>query len=203
MIMSEVNGGDGNWMGYYQYHPSPLPEATMTTSRAPAPAPAAAPPPTGSGGGATTQPSIEGRIVKTGRKRSRASRKTPTTLLNTDTTNFRAMVQQFTGAPTAGNQAFLETTAAGVSSVGPTTLSFGPGGGPRIYNQRPPAFSYGVQLHQYQQFNQNQESQFFSPGGGRTGAIGNGDVFINPQEGYMLEGEGSSSGITRDVFPSR
>ncbi|CAA6658146.1 unnamed protein product [Spirodela intermedia] len=171
----------------------------MTTSRAPAvalapaSAPAAAPPPTGSGGGAITQPSMEGRIVKTGRKRSRASRKTPTTLLNTDTTNFRAMVQQFTGAPTAGNQAFLETTAAGLRARR----------GSRIYNQRPPAFTYGVQLHQFQQFNQNQDSQFFSPGGGRTGAIGNGDVFINPQEGYILEGEGSSSGITRDVFPSR
>ncbi|KAI3695700.1 hypothetical protein L1987_78699 [Smallanthus sonchifolius] len=31
------------------------------------------------------------------RRRSRASRKTQTTLLNTDTTNFRAMVQRFTG----------------------------------------------------------------------------------------------------------
>ncbi|KAI3707721.1 hypothetical protein L6452_26350 [Arctium lappa] len=36
------------------------------------------------------------------RRRSRASRKTPTTLLNTDTTNFRAMVQQFTGGGNAG-----------------------------------------------------------------------------------------------------
>ncbi|XP_042041156.1 VQ motif-containing protein 22-like [Salvia splendens] len=35
------------------------------------------------------------------RRRSRASRRTPTTLLNTDTTNFRAMVQQFTGSPAA------------------------------------------------------------------------------------------------------
>lgn len=36
------------------------------------------------------------------RRRSRVSRKTPTTLLNTDTTNFRAMVQQFTGGGGAG-----------------------------------------------------------------------------------------------------
>lgn len=36
------------------------------------------------------------------RRRSRASRKTPTTLLNTDTTNFRAMVQQFTGGGNGG-----------------------------------------------------------------------------------------------------
>lgn len=34
------------------------------------------------------------------RKRGRALRRAPTTVLNTDLTNFRAMVQQFTGAPT-------------------------------------------------------------------------------------------------------
>ncbi|KAH6796652.1 hypothetical protein C2S52_021206 [Perilla frutescens var. hirtella] len=33
------------------------------------------------------------------RKRSRASRRAPTTVLTTDTTNFRAMVQEFTGIP--------------------------------------------------------------------------------------------------------
>uniref|UniRef100_A0A6N2LDA4 VQ domain-containing protein n=1 Tax=Salix viminalis TaxID=40686 RepID=A0A6N2LDA4_SALVM len=43
----------------------------------------------------------EGRVAKPIRRRSRASRRTPTTLLNTDTTNFRAMVQQFTGGPSA------------------------------------------------------------------------------------------------------
>lgn len=42
----------------------------------------------------------EGRVTKPARKRTRASRRAPTTLLNTDPANFRAMVQQFTGAPT-------------------------------------------------------------------------------------------------------
>ncbi|KAJ4894274.1 VQ motif-containing protein 22 [Raphanus sativus] len=42
-----------------------------------------------------------GRVTKPARRRSRASRRTPTTLLNTDTSNFRAMVQQFTGGPSA------------------------------------------------------------------------------------------------------
>ncbi|KAL2906842.1 VQ motif-containing protein 22 [Bienertia sinuspersici] len=41
------------------------------------------------------------RVSKPARKRTRASRRTPTTLLNTDTTNFRAMVQQFTGGPSS------------------------------------------------------------------------------------------------------
>ncbi|KAI5678576.1 hypothetical protein M9H77_09526 [Catharanthus roseus] len=40
-----------------------------------------------------------GRVSRPIRRRSRASRRTPTTLLNTDTSNFRAMVQQFTGGP--------------------------------------------------------------------------------------------------------
>ncbi|KAJ0987356.1 hypothetical protein J5N97_005712 [Dioscorea zingiberensis] len=35
------------------------------------------------------------------KKRSRASRRAPTTVLTTDTANFRAMVQEFTGIPTA------------------------------------------------------------------------------------------------------
>ncbi|KAK8546675.1 hypothetical protein V6N13_067871 [Hibiscus sabdariffa] len=52
----------------------------------------------GSSGGHLSTP--EGRVGKPARKRSRASRRTPTTLLNTDPTNFRAMVQQFTGGPT-------------------------------------------------------------------------------------------------------
>ncbi|KAJ4832057.1 hypothetical protein Tsubulata_009188 [Turnera subulata] len=33
------------------------------------------------------------------RRRSRASKRTPTTLLNADATNFRALVQEFTGCP--------------------------------------------------------------------------------------------------------
>ncbi|KAL1560880.1 VQ motif-containing protein 22-like [Salvia divinorum] len=43
----------------------------------------------------------QGRVAKPARRRSRASRRTPTTLLNTDTANFRAMVQHFTGGPAA------------------------------------------------------------------------------------------------------
>ncbi|KAE8719556.1 putative carbohydrate transporter [Hibiscus syriacus] len=38
--------------------------------------------------------------TKNPKKRSRASRREPTTVLTTDTTNFRAMVQEFTGIPT-------------------------------------------------------------------------------------------------------
>ncbi|AQK68770.1 VQ motif family protein [Zea mays] len=59
----------------------------------------------GSGGSpsrAQLQPGVGvegGRVGKPARRRSRASRRAPVTLLNTDTSNFRAMVQQFTGVP--------------------------------------------------------------------------------------------------------
>ncbi|KAK7371795.1 hypothetical protein VNO80_05160 [Phaseolus coccineus] len=52
---------------------------------------------------APAQLSPEGRVSKPIRRRSRSSRRTPTTLLNTDATNFRAMVQQFTGAHAASD----------------------------------------------------------------------------------------------------
>uniref|UniRef100_A0A0E0CB85 VQ domain-containing protein n=1 Tax=Oryza meridionalis TaxID=40149 RepID=A0A0E0CB85_9ORYZ len=64
--------------------------------------------PAGSTGGSPTQaPGMEGpRVGKPARRRSRASRRAPVTLLNTDTTNFRAMVQQFTGIPAPPAGAF-------------------------------------------------------------------------------------------------
>ncbi|XP_068637605.1 uncharacterized serine-rich protein C215.13-like isoform X2 [Aristolochia californica] len=39
------------------------------------------------------------QVVRNSKKRSRASRRAPTTVLTTDTSNFRAMVQEFTGIP--------------------------------------------------------------------------------------------------------
>ncbi|XP_028776502.1 uncharacterized protein LOC114733247 [Neltuma alba] len=52
--------------------------------------------------GATDQAhsnSANSNTVRNPKKRSRASRRAPTTVLTTDTTNFRAMVQEFTGIP--------------------------------------------------------------------------------------------------------
>ncbi|ERM94166.1 hypothetical protein AMTR_s00010p00175790 [Amborella trichopoda] len=55
------------------------------------------------GGGAMAQTSgftaTQIPVKSGGKKRSRASRRAPTTVLTTDTTNFRAMVQEFTGIP--------------------------------------------------------------------------------------------------------
>lgn len=57
---------------------------------------------------------------KPSRKRPRTSRRAPTTLLNTDTSNFRAMVQRFTGVQSA-------PYGTAVVPGGGTTLNFGIG----------------------------------------------------------------------------
>ncbi|XP_035544731.1 VQ motif-containing protein 22-like [Juglans regia] len=51
------------------------------------------------------------------RRRSRASKRTPTTLLNANTSNFRALVQQFTGCPS--------TAISFGNQRGPVNLNFG------------------------------------------------------------------------------
>ncbi|KAK9059069.1 hypothetical protein SSX86_021688 [Deinandra increscens subsp. villosa] len=85
------------------------------------------------------------RPVTNSRRRTRASRKTPTTLLNTDTTNFRAMVQQFTGgnfcgggggassfmaspATVAHHQPYNNTSLTGFSYYGTGSTVSAPGG---------------------------------------------------------------------------
>ncbi|KAF8411285.1 hypothetical protein HHK36_003832 [Tetracentron sinense] len=87
--------------------------------------------------------SPEGRVSKPARKRTRASRKTPTTLLNTDPTNFRAMVQQFTGGPSASISSGPRTSA--------TTLSFGLGNQQQHLNANPITEPSGYYYRQLQQ----------------------------------------------------
>ncbi|KAL9453085.1 hypothetical protein AB3S75_008809 [Citrus x aurantiifolia] len=60
-----------------------------------------------------------GCVSKPVKRRSRASKKTPTTLLNADANNFRALVQKFTGCPS--------TTFSFGSKKGPVNLDFGLG----------------------------------------------------------------------------
>lgn len=50
-------------------------------------------------GSGSADPNQNQNMVRNPKKRSRASRRAPTTVLTTDTTNFRAMVQEFTGIP--------------------------------------------------------------------------------------------------------
>ncbi|MBA0769876.1 hypothetical protein Gotri_018567 [Gossypium trilobum] len=88
------------------------------------------------------------------RRRSRASRRTPTTLLNTDTTNFRAMVQQFTGGPSA-------PFAGGAPHHGGPNFGYGFGTRHQPHNSNPnnplmlPPTGFHLQYQQQQQ-HQNQ-----------------------------------------------
>ncbi|KAF1002907.1 VQ motif-containing protein 22-like [Apium graveolens] len=108
-----------------------------------------------SGGGL----SPEGRVSKPVRKRSRASRRTPTTLLNTDTANFRAMVQQFTG----GSLTPFPSTGSSTSSypIG-TNFSLGIGTGQQYANPNAvmvPRPGYNNLLQVQQQLQQQQQQQ--------------------------------------------
>ncbi|KAI3757373.1 hypothetical protein L6452_04910 [Arctium lappa] len=75
-----------------------------------------------------------GVAIKNPKKRTRASRRAPTTVLTTDTTNFRQMVQEFTGIPTA------PFTAAASSPFSRRLDLFGGGSGTAsLYPLRPSA----------------------------------------------------------------
>ncbi|VVA27833.1 PREDICTED: VQ [Prunus dulcis] len=96
----------------------------------------------------------QGRVSKPARKRSRASRRTPTTLLNTDTTNFRAMVQQFTGGPnTASFPSGGSSFSFGLAPPRPQGFMVSPGYHPLQPQQH-------QQHHQYQQQQQRQNQQY-------------------------------------------
>ncbi|XP_043688997.1 VQ motif-containing protein 22-like [Telopea speciosissima] len=161
--MSDTMASPGDWFQFYRRNPtgedrSPPPassamygqfsDATVVTS--------VSTPATGNStlmSTGSTHLNAEGRVAKPSRRRSRASRRAPTTLLNTDTTNFRAMVQQFTGVPSAP----FTTTG---SQTGPTTnFNFGLGSGQHNLNTATVMNPSGYHLQQ-QQFQQQQQQQY-------------------------------------------
>ncbi|XP_031492924.1 uncharacterized protein LOC116259312 [Nymphaea colorata] len=75
--------------------------------------------------------------AKSGKKRSRASRRAPTTVLTTDTTNFRQMVQEFTGipAPPFVSTSPFSRTAARLDLL--AAAGGGPGAAPPPFLLRP------------------------------------------------------------------
>ncbi|XVE72385.1 hypothetical protein DITRI_Ditri11bG0035200 [Diplodiscus trichospermus] len=180
---------------------------TTITTPSSAPSPLGSVPASSSGG----HLSPEGRVGKPVRRRSRASRRTPTTLLNTDTTNFRAMVQQFTGGPSA-------PFAPGGNPGGP---NFGFSFGGRQAHVNPSSFmvpSAGFQL-QYQQQqqqppqqqhqllqHQNQQLMFSLNNNNNPGV---GDLFLqrlgaNPRQNMEAGSEGFGvEGVASQVPPSR
>ncbi|MBA0604645.1 hypothetical protein Godav_017295 [Gossypium davidsonii] len=105
--------------------------------------------------------SPEGRVGKPARKRSRASRRTPTTLLNTDPTNFRAMVQQFTGGPSAVRFASDSVHLGGPdfgfglrqpNAINPGSLTVPPAGFQLQYQQQQQQQQLQLMQHQNQAY---------------------------------------------------
>ncbi|XP_062098962.1 uncharacterized protein LOC133804857 [Humulus lupulus] len=103
--------------------------------------------------GTSTQNDVNNNVVRNPKKRSRASRRAPTTVLTTDTTNFRAMVQEFTGipAPPFTSSPFPRTTRLdlfGTGGGGSSMMRSGPLDSPPPYILRP--FAQKVQAPQLQ-----------------------------------------------------
>lgn len=204
MAMSDTGSSLANWSDdLYHYAPSPglslgavdggAADSSTTFAATAAPtSPASA----GSGDGSPSRaaagalgPRVAGK-PSAARKRARASRRAPVTLLNTDAANFRAMVQQFTGIPSgpygpAGGGPVISFGAGGSGGVGmpvrpspsSAVMSFdhlGVGGG---YQPHRPAVTSSLQQQQ-------QQSQLFRPqqqyGGDFSGMLGGGgDMFLH------------------------
>ncbi|KAE8708071.1 Choline-phosphate cytidylyltransferase B [Hibiscus syriacus] len=155
--------------------------------------------PASSTGGGHLSP--EGHVGKPARKRSRASRRTPTTMFNTDTANFRAMVQHFTGGPSFAQGSALPGGPAFGFSFGGRQSHLNPGS-----LTAPPA---GLQL-QYQQQQQHQLMQhqnqvFMFPLNGNDSNLRAGDHLLQRYPVSIMEvgSEGFvAEGVSSQVPPS-
>lgn len=122
------------------------------------------------------------------RRRSRASKKTPTTLLNANAKNFRALVQKFTGCPNNSNISLA-------NQKGPVNLNFGlknatPIAEPFRNQSSQPELEVPPQNHQRQQQQQQrsyfQENNNYNMGQDHQSAYSSlsstmtSDVFFNP-----------------------
>ncbi|XP_057433877.1 VQ motif-containing protein 22-like [Lotus japonicus] len=186
MIQTMSNPND--WLQFYHQNlpnqtltPSFSESTTVTTTTATAAATMNSSPPTSS-----TNLGPDGRVSKPTRRRSRASRRNPTTLLNTDTTNFRAMVQQFTGGPAA---------PFAPSSTGlPNLMGFGLVPRPVPPPPLNPTMFHLQQLQQQQQQQQNlyqPQNQHYNMYRARTTQGGDDTFMSNPRP--------SNSGGVADV----
>ncbi|XP_042495848.1 VQ motif-containing protein 22-like [Macadamia integrifolia] len=164
MAITDTMAGPSDWLQFYRRNlageeppPSPTsPELFDPVSDA-AVVTSASTPGAGNPSGSTSSVHLnpEGRrVAKPNRRRSRASRRAPTTLLNTDTTNFRAMVQQFTGVPSA------PFNTAGPHHTGATNFNFVVEAGDQHHlNTATTIAAPGYHLQQQQQQPQQQFQQ--------------------------------------------
>lgn len=187
MAMSDTGSSFAQWAELYDADGNNsnviIPAATSPTSG-------------GSGGGSPTklsaqhQPGIEGpRVGKPARRRSRASRRAPVTLLNTDTANFRAMVQQFTGIPAPPAGAFGAPGGVPVINFA-GDYGFPPPAGVmsfdhRSQQQHPPA---AAALHEQLRRQHQQQQQYTGGAFGYNGLLhAGGDIFASAEDRMLLQ----------------
>ena len=188
--MSETMSGPENWLQFYQQQnlsTSQMSDSTIVTTTVTSNSPIGS----GNSSANTGHLSPEGRVSKPIRRRSRASRRTPTTLLNTDTTNFRAMVQQFTGGPSA-------PFASGAHHGAPPNFGFALGTNRQAHHHHPammlPPTGHGFHLQPQQQLlyphhhhhQQGQQQYMFSLGNNSSHSTHHG------QDHALLQRLGSS-----------
>ncbi|KAE8684648.1 Choline-phosphate cytidylyltransferase B [Hibiscus syriacus] len=142
--------------------------------------------------------SPEGRVGKPARKRSRASRRTPTTMFNTDTANFRAMVQQFTGSP---------SFAQGSARPGGPAFGFSLGGRQSHLNPgslTAPPVGFQLPYQQQQQQHQNQVFMFSLNNNDNNLRAGDHMLQRHPERNMEAGSEGFvAAGVSSQVPPSR
>ncbi|KAF7111108.1 hypothetical protein CFC21_111152 [Triticum aestivum] len=173
MAMSDTGSSFANWTDDLYRYDAPCLGGAAADSTIVASATPTSPASAGSGDGSPSRaaggalgPRVAGKPAA--RKRARASRRAPVTLLNTDASNFRAMVQQFTGIPSA---------PAGPFSGAPV-INFGGASGYGFAPQQQPAAAVSFDHHLHQQ-RQQYTGAAFGYGNHLQHSLSGGDAFAH------------------------
>nr|XP_016512281.1 PREDICTED: VQ motif-containing protein 22-like [Nicotiana tabacum] len=110
-------------------------------------------------------------ISKPVRRRSRASKKTPTTLVNASISNFRAVVQQYTGCHTSPIK----------NQRGPINLSFGPQTDDFLESSIGEGSHYGYYSHE-EAANKEQKQEYFQESGSPAGYSNSGNSRLSIED---------------------
>ncbi|XP_037456678.1 uncharacterized protein LOC119327677 [Triticum dicoccoides] len=180
MAMSDTGSSFANWTDdLYRYDTPSLGGAAADSTIVAASATPTSPASAGSGDGSPSRaaggalgPRVAGKPAA--RKRARASRRAPVTLLNTDASNFRAMVQQFTGIPSAPAGPFSGTPV--ISFGGASGYGFAP---PPPQQQQQPAAALSFDHHHLHQRQQYTGAAFGYGGSHLQHSLSGGDAFAH------------------------
>lgn len=171
--------------------------------------------PTSSYTSSSGQLTPKGNASKPIRRRSRASKRTPTTLLNANTTNFRALVQQFTGCPSTTT---MPSSSLGVHK-GPITLNFQQGNKQiiqhntttrimpsqfgsrsRHHNQVPETFPWQKEQQDHQIPQQQQSGYHVLPNSGNNSSRPTTSMDVSADHGLLVDNDFSLHDLTVNTF---